>query len=446
MYIRTGGGAIKLAQELRDNYGVSLNAISQPTDVTNPTGVFQQNIQFLFSNYDNVLRKQRAIAGIKYKLERGIWITRPPQGYDVIKINGVRSIKINEAGKLVKKAFEWKSQGVKSQDILLRLKASGLSMNKQQLSKIFKNPFYCGIITHGLLSGKLVESTHPAIISKELFLKVDEALIQNGQLGISHFKENNQLPLKGFMKCDMCQKPLTGYIVHRKNLYYYKCSTVGCKCNIRNEKVHKLFYAILEGFTLKHELIKPLELELTETFKHLAKENDGRKQGLAMRLAEIDKKLDTIEEKFYALNEMDAETFEKFKARYMSEKTTISQELQRSTNNFSNQEKGIHAAMTICSKLASLWDSATVSIKEKLQKLLLPEGIYYNRENSTLRTTAVNPIFELIAQLAGSFDKTKKGQTQSILDLSLLAGRTGLEPATSAVTGRHSNQLNYRPG
>ena len=26
-----------------------------------------------------------------------------------------------------------------------------------------------------------------------------------------------------------------------------------------------------------------------------------------------------------------------------------------------------------------------------------------------------------------------------------LAGRTGLEPATSAVTGRHSNQLNYRP-
>jgi hypothetical protein len=26
----------------------------------------------------------------------------------------------------------------------------------------------------------------------------------------------------------------------------------------------------------------------------------------------------------------------------------------------------------------------------------------------------------------------------------LFADRTGLEPATSAVTGRHSNQLNYR--
>jgi hypothetical protein len=28
--------------------------------------------------------------------------------------------------------------------------------------------------------------------------------------------------------------------------------------------------------------------------------------------------------------------------------------------------------------------------------------------------------------------------------MSLLAVRTGLEPATSCVTGRHSNQLNYR--
>jgi hypothetical protein len=27
----------------------------------------------------------------------------------------------------------------------------------------------------------------------------------------------------------------------------------------------------------------------------------------------------------------------------------------------------------------------------------------------------------------------------------LFAGWTGLEPATSAVTGQHSNQLNYQP-
>jgi hypothetical protein len=39
----------------------------------------------------------------------------------------------------------------------------------------------------------------------------------------------------------------------------------------------------------------------------------------------------------------------------------------------------------------------------------------------------------------------KKGVSRKTLKpLILLAERTGLEPATSGVTGRHSNQLNYR--
>src|SRR5579871_5682731 len=52
-FSRTGGGAIKLAQDLRDKYGVTVFAVTQPTDTTNVSGVFQQNIQFLFSEFDN---------------------------------------------------------------------------------------------------------------------------------------------------------------------------------------------------------------------------------------------------------------------------------------------------------------------------------------------------------------------------------------------------------
>ena len=40
----------------------------------------------------------------------------------------------------------------------------------------------------------------------------------------------------------------------------------------------------------------------------------------------------------------------------------------------------------------------------------------------------------------------RKGLTILANPLVLLAGATGLEPATSGVTGRRSNQLNYAPG
>lgn len=46
----------------------------------------------------------------------------------------------------------------------------------------------------------------------------------------------------------------------------------------------------------------------------------------------------------------------------------------------------------------------------------------------------------------GLFIKKKSSRIE-ILKLACvaMAGRTGLEPATSCVTGRRSNQLNYRP-
>jgi hypothetical protein len=42
------------------------------------------------------------------------------------------------------------------------------------------------------------------------------------------------------------------------------------------------------------------------------------------------------------------------------------------------------------------------------------------------------------------FSTTKRGYNFRRNLLIFWADRTGLEPATSAVTGRHSNQLNYR--
>ena len=45
-FSRTGGGAIKLAEELREKYGVTVFAVTQPADTSNPSGVLQQSIHF----------------------------------------------------------------------------------------------------------------------------------------------------------------------------------------------------------------------------------------------------------------------------------------------------------------------------------------------------------------------------------------------------------------
>src|SRR6266540_6825496 len=96
-----------------------------------------------------------------------------PQGYTSIKEKGERKIIITEDGQKIKKAFAWKADGMKNEEIIKRLRAMGIPMYKQQLTKIFKNPFYCGIICHNMLDGKVVEGTHEALINPEIFLKVN---------------------------------------------------------------------------------------------------------------------------------------------------------------------------------------------------------------------------------------------------------------------------------
>jgi hypothetical protein len=67
-------------------------------------------------------------------------------GYDIVRSNGERKIVVNKQGKLLRKAFEWKAQGMKNEEILSELRASGLKTYKQKLSQIFSNPFTAALL------------------------------------------------------------------------------------------------------------------------------------------------------------------------------------------------------------------------------------------------------------------------------------------------------------
>jgi site-specific DNA recombinase len=48
---------------------------------------------------------------------------------------------------------------------------------------------------------------------------------------------------------------MTGYIVKKKNLWYYKCTVKGCKHNVYAKMVNNAFEEILDRFTIKPEIM-----------------------------------------------------------------------------------------------------------------------------------------------------------------------------------------------
>jgi site-specific DNA recombinase len=123
-----------------------------------------------------IYEDKKRIDGMREKLLRGEWIGNAPTGYefDRRKVTKEQTIIINEKGELIKQAFEWRALGHTYDTIIEKLKPFGINLYKQALTDIFKNPFYCGLISHNFLEGELVQGKHEALITEDLFLKVNQ--------------------------------------------------------------------------------------------------------------------------------------------------------------------------------------------------------------------------------------------------------------------------------
>ena len=94
----------------------------------------------------------------------------------------------------------------------------------------------------------------------------------------------------------------------------------------------------------------------------------------------------------------------------------------------SNPAEAINKALHLSSELATVWASSEIKDKERLQKLVFPEGIVFDKKNGAFRTTKINSVFQLIAGLTRDSEEKQKGQTDEFHRLSLSAEREGFEP------------------
>jgi site-specific DNA recombinase len=239
-------GDTSLIKELRE-LGIKIHAVTQPIDDDTPSGRFFQSMHTGYSEWENAEREKKCREGMIAKLKKGEVITRPPIGYDKKKPAPGQKAQcvINDKGRLIRQAFYWAAEeNISQAEVILRLRPMGLYLTPPQLSKIFRNVFYTGIITNNLLPGMLIQGKHEALISEEIFMKVNR-ILDNNHHGYKINKEQDAVPLKGFCKCGICGGSLTGYLVQKK-YWYYKCKNKECHLNVPADHLNYLFTEKLE--------------------------------------------------------------------------------------------------------------------------------------------------------------------------------------------------------
>ncbi len=271
--------------------GVMVKSVNQQIDETNILAEQIENILIIIANIDNAMRRHKCHAGMVACIERGELYSRPPFGYTSRKVGKSHVIKVNEQGKILKKAFEWiaNEPEITQTEIIRRLKIRGVEMTKQKLSTCLRNCFYCGLLEHKYLNGKIIDGCQEPLISKGLFKRVQDVLDGN-HTNYQHAKETPKFPLKNHLKCSKDKHILSGYTVKAKNKDYYKCSLKGCKTNISATTVHNQYADILKSISIPDEYIPLLEMVI----KHKLKEKEGE---VIDRTAQISQNLKTLQTK-----------------------------------------------------------------------------------------------------------------------------------------------------
>jgi len=409
-------GNLGLIDELR-NQGIKIHSATQIVDDETTSGRMMQKIHLIMAQSENEQRRDKIIEGLKNKLRKGEWAVAPPIGYEKQYVTGKKEHDhdkkqciISKEGELLRQAFQWKDrENVTNLEIISRLSSMGLILTPPRLTRIFRNPFYCGYITSNLLDvGEIIRGKHEALISEDVFLRVNGIVNENPR-GWKMVRDNSNMTMKASVKCGNCNRPFTAYT--KKGEYvYYKCPNQGCKANICATKLHNLFEAELLKFSLQASIIPLIKAQLEATYWMLHSSESAREKPMKDELTRLKTELEKMEFNL-ATSNITLELFQKFSGSHTQRIREIEEGLNIQSQSSSNLENMLENTLIFSSNLLNLWHLSDSIGKVRLQKLVFPEGLQYHSENKVLRTLKVNPIFSAITSISVSNESLENVQS-----------------------------------
>ncbi len=318
---------------------------------------------------DNVKRK------LEYMRKSGTLPGKAPYGYRNITLEDgkTKDIIVDEfESRVVIKMYEWYASGAYS--LLLvrkKLKADfNLDFSNGYIDVILKNPFYYGEM---LSKGKLYSHKYQAIITKELFNKVQQ--IKKGY-NKKHFKFAG-LPYeyRGMIRCGLCGCMITPEKAKDRYVYYH-CTNYHKKHSksdiewLREEEITRQFAQLLKRIQIPEEVLS----EITESLKSVHKgKSEFREEQFTKLTQEKNKYAKRIENMYkdkldgcITSDEYD-KLYKEFRAKIDETDTRLSN-LQKAEDDYYLTTGYL---LELANKASELFESSEIEEKRQLLKLIV---------------------------------------------------------------------------
>jgi site-specific DNA recombinase len=339
---------------------------------------------------------------------------------------------------------------------------------RSQVHRILRDDYYLGIITRGSVKRR---GRHDALIDRETFDRVQEILSANRASGDRSHKHSHYL--KGSIFC-VCGKRL-GYGRHRGKcggIYeYFSClSRVqrGERCTAPYFPVERTEQAIVRRY--RHETLTPrqqadvrrdLRAYVEAKAEVARRESDRHTRRLRELIAQQQKLV-----QLYYNGGVSEEVLKAEQERITRESTQAQRWADAANREVDDVMQALDDALALLDDNHVLYESLNPICRRLTNQAIFLRLTIIDPDTIEAELT---PLYDQIAQLVQGQDAKKPAQDgqkrprnaknkgkspQNDRDPASrgqgsyndnLAGTTGLEPATSDVTGRRSNQLSYVP-
>ncbi len=392
------------------SYGITLHSVTESiTD--DPQGQLMETMLAGFAQFENEIRKQRCTAGMQGSLRKGLYLWNPKFGY--YRYNKVvRRISepdlIDEAtAPLLKRGFELYAEGNTSISELEKLgkewgirSRTGIRLSKQRWSELLGDKYYAGMINDPW-SDQEYPGQHEPLISLETFEKNQSVRLHFGKHKELRIQKHPDFPLRRFVKCSICKCDLTGSKSKgRKNYYaYYHCKNKECSeygKGIKKEVLESAFVTYLKKLIPKEEYLKLFEATVLKVWKE-------KRFDVALEQNKHIEQLKALETRKARVNEMRAEgdiskeDYKRMKAEIDNRIAVLTLSSNEAQIEKFDLEAKIKSSLNYINDLSSLWQDLNIEQKIRLQKLVLPEGIEYNKMSGLFGTALLSYIFWLFA-------------------------------------------------
>ncbi len=416
--------------------GVNLRSVTENFDESS-NGKFMESIMAAVAQFDNDMRAERSSATMKTAYLKGKWTFKAPLGYLNCDGKGGHGSLVHdpERGPLVKQAFELYATGLHTkQKVLEIVTAAGLRTRhgkpvpKQTFNQLLRKPVYIGWLEvtskakvkgqKGESWGKPVCGDFEPLVTQEVFDTVQAIL--SGKRGslTPRLRSNPDFPLRHFVKCGCCGRPLTASRSkgRSKRYAYYCCPNSPCRgVSISKPDLESSFMAFLERMQPEPRYVKLFNAIVLDVWKEKQAQNLTLTVSLEHQIEELHGRKERLEEAFLYERTVDRETYDRQRDK-LNEQIMLAEMQERDAKLEGYDVEAVLAfAEHVILNAARLWTEFSSDQKQRLQKVLFPEGVTFAK--GEFGTAATCPLFKLLEKPVGAE--------------SSLATLTGIEPVPS---------------